>query len=123
MRLMTSNSNLEIMCSSFIFLSINVLVSIANACFPLGHNTPKGAELFLNSSHFLSGNGSAEISANHHFVLLSDDFLQCIIYTTKTTPVHLAAPNTSYLARYSRPSTGKSARFGITMPMKCPLAR
>jgi hypothetical protein len=123
MRLMTSSSNLEIMYASFIFLFISVLASIANAYIPLRHNTPKCAELFLNGFHFLAGNGSATTWVNHHYVLLSDEFLQCIIYTTKTTPANLAASNESSLARYSRPSTGKSASFGITMPMRCPLAR
>ena len=66
------------MYASFIFLFISVLASIANAYIPLERKTPKGAELFLNGFHFLSGNGSATTSVNHHYVLLSDKFLQYI---------------------------------------------
>jgi hypothetical protein len=66
------------------------LFSFTNASRPFGNLGPEGTVIFLNGFHFLSGNASAEISADHYCVLLSDDFLQCVIYTTTTTPTHLA---------------------------------
>jgi hypothetical protein len=69
-----------------------LLFSFTNASRPFGNLGPEGTVIFFNGFHFLSGNASAEISADHYCVLLSDDFLQCVIYTTATatTPTHLA---------------------------------
>jgi hypothetical protein len=67
-----------------------LLFSSTNASHPFGVLGPEGTVIFLNGFHFLSGNVSAEISADHYCVLLSDDFLQCVIYTTATTLTHLA---------------------------------
>ncbi|CZR61272.1 uncharacterized protein PAC_11168 [Phialocephala subalpina] len=76
---------------SALTLSILVLFSrLAIAALPFGNIGPEGTVLFLNGFHFLSGNASAEISANHYCTILSDDFLQCTVYTTGTTPAHLA---------------------------------
>ncbi|KAH6664959.1 hypothetical protein B0J14DRAFT_457039, partial [Halenospora varia] len=44
---------------------------------------------YLNGFHFLSGNTSVELSANHYCTILSNDFLQCTVYNTATTPKHL----------------------------------
>lgn len=70
--------------------SATMMASVAKAVLPFGHLGPEGTVLYLNGFHFLSGNSSAEISANHYCAILSDDFLQCVVYTTNTTPTHLA---------------------------------
>ncbi|KUJ19359.1 DUF1264-domain-containing protein [Mollisia scopiformis] len=69
---------------------LGVFAPFSFAALPFGNIGPEGSVLFLNGFHFLSGNASAEISANHYCTILSDDFLQCTVYTTGTTPEHLA---------------------------------
>lgn len=75
---------------SLTFSILALFSHLATAALPFGHIGPEGTVLFLNGFHFLSGNASAEISANHYCTILSDDFLQCTVYTTGTTPAHLA---------------------------------
>jgi len=65
------------------------LIPTSEASIPFGNLGPNEMVVFLNGFHFLSGNGSAEISANHYCTILSDDFLQCTVYNSNTTPAHL----------------------------------
>ncbi|KAE8454240.1 hypothetical protein EG329_005165 [Mollisiaceae sp. DMI_Dod_QoI] len=73
-----------------LLLVLGLFTHLSSAALPFGNLGPDGTVLFLNGFHFLSGNSSAEISANHYCTILSDDFLQCTVYTTSTTPAHLA---------------------------------
>ncbi|KAI1148175.1 DUF1264-domain-containing protein [Nemania diffusa] len=62
----------------------------ALATLPFGHYGPEGTVLFLNGFHFVAGHTDWEISANHYCTIIRDDLLQCAVYTTATTPAHLA---------------------------------
>jgi hypothetical protein len=73
-----------------VFFSIATLPIIARAALPFGHLGPENTVLFLNGFHFLSGDTNAEISANHWCAIISDDFLQCVVYNTATAPTRLA---------------------------------
>ena len=73
-----------------LFLATITLPSPTSAALPFGHLGPENTVLFLNGFHFLSGDTSAEISANHWCAIVSNDFLQCVVYNTATTPVRLA---------------------------------
>lgn len=57
---------------------------------PFGHVSPENAVLFLNGFHFISGNTGAELSANYHCSIISDDFIQCAVYNTALKPARLA---------------------------------
>ncbi|KAG9229828.1 hypothetical protein BJ875DRAFT_473910 [Amylocarpus encephaloides] len=70
-------------------LQITTLTSLTAAVLPFGHLGPENTAIFLNGFHFLSGDTTAEISANHWCAILSDDFLQCVVYNTATTPSRL----------------------------------
>jgi hypothetical protein len=56
-----------------------------HAALPFGLLGSEGIVLFLNG-FLLSGNASAEISANHYCTILSDDFIQCAVYSTAPRP-------------------------------------
>lgn len=80
---------------SFLSMQLTALVlfllsSSTSATLPFGHYGPEGAVLFLNGFHFVSGHTDWEISANHYCVIISDEMLQCAIYTTGTSPARLA---------------------------------
>jgi hypothetical protein len=66
-----------------------VSLALSHAALPFGNAGPIGAVLFLNGFHFLSGNSSAKVSADHPCTILSDDFIRCVIYNTISTPAHL----------------------------------
>ncbi|KAF1988518.1 DUF1264-domain-containing protein [Aulographum hederae CBS 113979] len=51
---------------------------------------PSNMMLFLNGFHFINGQPSHYIHANHHCVLVTADFIQCAIYVPGTNPAHLA---------------------------------
>ena len=70
--------------------SLAALLLLTSATLPFGHLGSERVVLFLNGFHFVSGNTSQEISANHHCSILFDDFIQCVLYATDTTPTHLA---------------------------------
>ncbi|KAH8879165.1 DUF1264-domain-containing protein, partial [Thozetella sp. PMI_491] len=40
--------------------------------------------------HFVSGHSDWEISANHYCVIVTDDLLQCVVYSASTTPARLS---------------------------------
>ncbi|KAF4627738.1 hypothetical protein G7Y89_g10417 [Cudoniella acicularis] len=74
---------------TLIFFFILLLLPFANATVPFGQLGPQGSVLFLNAFHFVSGNSSEELCADHFCAILNDDFLQCTVYNTATTPSHL----------------------------------
>jgi hypothetical protein len=71
-------------------VALSTLASFSKGALPFGHLGPENTVLFLNGFHFLSGDTGAEISANHWCAIISDDFLQCVVYNTATTPTRLA---------------------------------
>jgi len=77
-------------CFLSVLYSIIALPLSTKATIPFGHLGPEGTVLFLNGFHFLSDNTHAEISADHYCAIISNDFLQCVVYNTATTPTRLA---------------------------------
>lgn len=71
-------------------LQLATLPFSTSAQIPFGHVSPENAVLFLNGFHFISGNTGAELSANHHCSIISDDFIQCAVYNTALKPARLA---------------------------------
>jgi hypothetical protein len=69
--------------------SFGFLPNLSQATIPFGHLGPEGGVIFLNGFHFLANQPSALISADHYCTIISNDFLQCVIYNTATTPVRL----------------------------------
>jgi hypothetical protein len=51
---------------------------------------PESVMLLLNGFHFISGHPDEVIHANHHCVIMNDDFIQCAIYVPGTNPARLA---------------------------------
>lgn len=76
--------------TKFTALLLLLISSSCSATLPFGHYGPEGTVLFLNGFHFVSGHTDWEISANHYCVIISDEMLQCAIYTTGTSPARLA---------------------------------
>jgi hypothetical protein len=69
---------------------IGSLSHLWQAALPFSNADLIGAVLFFNGFHFLSGNSSAEVSADHYCKIPSDNFIQCVIYNTNSTIAHLA---------------------------------
>ena len=61
------------------------------ATLPFGSAVGDGTVLYLNGFHFVSGNSSEEVSADHYCTLMSAEMLQCVVYSTNKTPSRLAA--------------------------------
>jgi Protein of unknown function (DUF1264) len=80
-------------CLASILVMIVSLLHLSHAALPFGNAGPIGAVLFFNGFHFLSGNSLAKVSVDHYCTILSDDFIQCVIYNTNSIPAHLADIN------------------------------
>jgi Protein of unknown function (DUF1264) len=74
-----------------IILVLAAFLRLSLSALPFGHLGPDGTVFFLNGFHFVSGNTSQEISANHYCSIISNDLLQCVVYSIDTTPTKLAA--------------------------------
>lgn len=51
---------------------------------------PQNAVLFLNGFHFISGHPDEYLQANHHCVIMSSSFIQCVIYVPGSSPARIA---------------------------------
>lgn len=73
-------------------LAIPLLAGLALATppsLPFGQIGPNNAVLFFNGFHFVNGQMSHQMQANHHCAILSKDFIQCIIYDSHFLPSKL----------------------------------
>jgi hypothetical protein len=64
-------------------------VALAASPLPFGQVGPNNAVLFFNGFHFVSGEMSHQMQANHHCAIISNDFIQCIIYDSHFLPSRL----------------------------------
>lgn len=120
---------------------LGLLVQFSLAALPFGNLGPEGTVLFLNGFHFLSGNSSAEISANHYCTILSDDCETQLSYSfppnPKISPRHLPSQTQSQsltptnhsppmhsLHHIHHPRTPRRNRIhNLTHPLQDPLLR
>ena len=65
------------------------LALVASASLPFGEVGPNNAVLFFNGFHFVNGQQSHQMEANHHCAIISNDFIQCIIYDSHYAPAKL----------------------------------
>ncbi|RYO11821.1 hypothetical protein AA0111_g12703 [Alternaria arborescens] len=63
--------------------------ALAASSLPFGQVGPNNAVLFFNGFHFVNGEMSHQMQANHHCAIISDDFIQCIIYDPHYSPARL----------------------------------
>lgn len=73
-------------------LAVPLLAGLAlatTASIPFGQIGPNNAVLFFNGFHFVNGQMSHQMQANHHCAILSNDFIQCIIYDSHFLPSKL----------------------------------
>jgi hypothetical protein len=85
------HTNLKVStCLNSILVLIGSLSHLWQAALPFSNVGLIGAVLFFNGFHFLSGNSSAEGSADHYCKIPSNDFIQRAIYNTNSTTAHLA---------------------------------
>ena len=70
---------------------VSLLAGLASADSPLpfGQVGPNNAVLFFNGFHFVNGEMSHQMQANHHCAIISDNFIQCIIYDSNFVPSRL----------------------------------
>lgn len=73
------------------FLSTLALVSPVLSAFtlPFGQIGADNAVLFFNGFHFVNGEISHQMQANHHCAIVRDDFIQCVIYDSHYSPSRL----------------------------------
>lgn len=64
-------------------------LSLAASPLPFGQVGPNNAVLFFNGFHFVNGEMSHQMQANHHCAIISEDFIQCIIYDSHFLPSKL----------------------------------
>jgi hypothetical protein len=50
----------------------------------------QNAMIFLNGFHFISGEPTHSLQANHHCTVNSPDFIQCLIYVPGSNPARIA---------------------------------
>lgn len=85
------HTNLKVRtCLNSILVLIGSFLHLSQAALPFSNAGLIGAVLFFNGFHFLSGNSSAEGSADHYCKIPSNDFIQRAIYNTNGTTAHLA---------------------------------
>ncbi|KAK7540175.1 hypothetical protein IWX49DRAFT_507813 [Phyllosticta citricarpa] len=73
---------------SFLFATLSVHVSAhGNQSGLVG---AQNLALFLNGFHFILGEPSQYLQANHHSAVMNGDFFQCAIYVPGTSPAPLA---------------------------------
>lgn len=63
--------------------------ALAASSLPFGQVGPNNAVLFFNGFHFVNGEMSHQMQANHHCAIISNDFIQCIIYDSHFMPSRL----------------------------------
>ncbi|KAH0182596.1 hypothetical protein KCV03_g10259, partial [Aureobasidium melanogenum] len=56
---------------------------------PFGQIGADNAVLFFNGFHFVNGELSHQMQANHHCAIVRDDFIQCVIYDSHYSPSRL----------------------------------
>lgn len=75
------------------FSIVNILLFLGAALgaihIPFGQVGPNNAVLFFNGFHFVNGEMSHQMQANHHCAIMSDDFIQCVIYDSNFVPSRL----------------------------------
>jgi hypothetical protein len=76
--------------TSLSLLSLSAAVPFPPSPNQFGLVGPQNAMLFLNGFHFISGEPSHFLHANHHCTIMSSSFIQCAIYVPGTNPARLA---------------------------------
>lgn len=71
---------------AFLFCSS---VALATSTLPFGQVGPGNTVLFFNGFHFVNGQMSHQMQANHYCAIVSDDFIQCVIYDSNFAPARL----------------------------------
>ncbi|OIW22648.1 putative lipo protein [Coniochaeta ligniaria NRRL 30616] len=56
---------------------------------PYGQIGANNAVLFLNGFHFVNGDMSHQMQANHHCAIVRDNFIQCVLYDSGFSPARL----------------------------------